>query len=182
MECGTALLYNFANWLVAYPPGGTSMIRKIDLNDNLQVLELLMLQQLSYRIEAKLIGFAEIPPLWDSPKTLKDSGEEFFGYYEDNQLVGCVSVKQSPKEMTICRMMVHPSYFRRGIASRLLEYAEKLAVPGRLIKVSTGTKNVPAVLLYRKYGYQPNQKMEISPGITLTVFYKTASSHDTRSN
>ncbi|MDF2962179.1 MAG: family acetyltransferase [Paenibacillus sp.] len=150
------------------------MIREIDLNMNSQVLDLLMLQQLSYRVEAKLIGFKEIPPLWDSPKTLRESGELFFGYYEDNILAGSVSVKQSPKELTICRMMVHPSYFRRGIASRLLEFAETLAVPGMLIKVSTGTKNEPAVSLYRKYGYEPGQLTEIAKGITLTVFTKRA--------
>jgi len=152
------------------------MIRAIDLDDNSQALDLLMLQQLSYRVEAKLIGFKEIPPLWDSPKTLKDSGELFFGYYgEDGKLAGSVSVKQAPKEITICRMMVHPAYFRRGIASRLLDYVEQLANPGMLIKVSTGTKNEPAVNLYRKYGYEPGQIMEIAKGITLTVFTKQAS-------
>ncbi|MFD0681769.1 MULTISPECIES: GNAT family N-acetyltransferase [unclassified Paenibacillus] len=150
------------------------MIRQIDLNDNSQVLDLLMLQQLSYRIEAKLIGFKEIPPLWDSPKTLRESGELFFGYYEDNRLAGSVSVKQSPKELTICRMMVHSSYFRRGIASCLLEYAESLAIPGMMIKVSTGTKNEPAVNLYRKYGYEPDQTMDIAKGVTLTIFTKVA--------
>jgi ribosomal protein S18 acetylase RimI-like enzyme len=150
------------------------MIRKIDLNDNTQALDLLMLQQLSYRIEARLIGFKEIPPLWDSPKTLRDSGELFFGCYDDSRLVGCVSVKQSPKELTICRMMVHSSYFRRGIASRLLEYAESLAVEGMPIKVSTGTKNEPAVNLYCKYGYEPNQTMDLAKGITLTIFTKIA--------
>jgi len=151
------------------------MIRKIDLSDNQQVLDLLFLQQLAYRIEAELIGFKEIPPLWDSPKTLKDSGECFFGYYEAAKLIGAVSVKQSPKEMTICRMMVHPSHFRQGIATLLLQYAEGLAIPGLMIKVSTGTKNAPAIHLYTKFGYEPGQIIEIAPGITLTVYHKTAS-------
>ncbi|TDF94180.1 GNAT family N-acetyltransferase [Paenibacillus piri] len=156
------------------------MIREIDLNDNAQVLDLLMLQQLSYRVEAQLIGFKEIPPLWDSPKSLKESGELFFGYYEGHRMAGSVSVKQTPKELTICRMMVHPDFFRRGIASRLLEYAESLAVPGMLLKVSTGTKNEPAVNLYGKYGYKPGQTMEIAKGITLTVFTKRVPQSDNR--
>lgn len=151
------------------------MIRKIDLTDHHQVLDLLFLQQLSYRVEAELIGFKEIPPLWDSPKTLRESGECFFGYYDDdNKLAGAVSVKQGPKEMTLCRMMVHPDYFRQGIATQLLQYAESLAVPGLMIRVSTGTNNEPAVRLYTKFGYEPGQVMEVSPGITLTVYYKTA--------
>jgi ribosomal protein S18 acetylase RimI-like enzyme len=148
------------------------MIREIELTDNRQTLELLMLQQLSYRIEAQLIGFKEIPPLWDSPKTLKECGEVFFGYYEADRLSGAVSVKQTGKELAICRMMVHPMCFRRGIASRLLEFVEELAEPNVLIKVSTGTNNEPAMHLYRKYGYEPTQIMDISPGITLTIFHK----------
>jgi GNAT superfamily N-acetyltransferase len=167
------LLYTSANKLLS--TGGTIyMIREIDLSDNHQVLEILFLQQLSYRIEAELIGFKEIPPLWDSPKTLKESGEQFFGYYEGETLAGAVSMKQSSKEMTICRMMVNPSFFRRGIATRLLQFAEGLAVPGLMIKVSTGTKNEPAVRLYTKFGYEPSQVIEIAPGITLTVYHKMA--------
>ncbi|NHN35354.1 GNAT family N-acetyltransferase [Paenibacillus agricola] len=148
------------------------MIREIDLSDNHKALELLMLQQHSYRIEAQLIGFKDIPPLFDSPHSLKESGELFFGCYDRERLTGAISIKQAPKELTICRMMVHPEYFRRGIASRLLTFIEGLVFPGTPIKVSTGTNNEPAFRLYRKFGYEPFQVLEISPGITLTVFYK----------
>jgi ribosomal protein S18 acetylase RimI-like enzyme len=68
---------------------------------------------------------------------------------------------------------VHPDCFRRGIASRLLEFVEELALPGILIKVSTGTNNAPAMQLYRKHGYEPTQSMNISPGLTLTVLQKS---------
>ncbi|SFL69495.1 Acetyltransferase (GNAT) family protein [Paenibacillus sp. 1_12] len=152
------------------------MIREIDLTDNKQALELLMLQQLSYRIEAQMIGFKEIPPLWDSPLSLKESGESFLGNYEEKRLTGAISMKQTAKELAICRMMVHPQYFRRGIASRLLEFVEGLAIPGLPIKVSTGTNNKPAFSLYKKHGYEPAQVLEVSPGITLTVFYKQTES------
>jgi ribosomal protein S18 acetylase RimI-like enzyme len=153
------------------------LIREIDLTDSRQALELLMLQQLSYRIEAQLIGFKEIPPLFDSPKSLLDSGELFFGCYDHEYLTGAISVKQALKELIICRMMVHPQYFRRGIASSLLEFIEGLAIPGSPVKVSTGTNNEPAFRLYRKHGYEPAQVLDISPGITLTVFYKVAGVH-----
>ncbi|MFC6457518.1 GNAT family N-acetyltransferase [Paenibacillus vulneris] len=148
------------------------MIQPIDIEDNHQVLELLMLQQLSYRVEAERIGFDEIPPLFDSPKTIRESGEQFFGYYEGQQLAGAVSVKQGTKELTICRLMVHPSFFRRGIATQLLQYAEQFAMPGMAVKVSTGTNNEPAVLLYGKHGYEAGQVLEIAPNVTLTVFHK----------
>ncbi|CAG7646065.1 GNAT family N-acetyltransferase [Paenibacillus allorhizosphaerae] len=155
------------------------MIRKIDLTDLHETLELLSLQQLAYRIEAELIGFNEIPPLFDSPQTLRESEESFFGYYDEidepdgkGRLVGAVSCKQSAKELTICRMMTHPDYFRRGIATGLLKHAEQFAVPGMCIKVSTGTNNTPAIELYGKHGYEPVRVRLVAPGITLTQFQK----------
>ncbi|UUZ83470.1 GNAT family N-acetyltransferase [Paenibacillus sp. P26] len=111
--------------------------------------------------------------MFDSPQTLRESEEAFFGYFtEEGKLAGAVSCKQGAKELTICRMMVHPDYFRRGIAGRLLEYAEQFAVPGMRIKVSTGTNNTPAVQLYTKYGYEPVQRQLVAPGVTLTQFQK----------
>ncbi|WP_010502172.1 GNAT family N-acetyltransferase [Paenibacillus elgii] len=148
------------------------MIRPIDLSDQNAVLELLSLQQVAYRIEAELVGFEEIPPLLDSPLSLRESGEAFFGCYLDERLVGAAACKQSPKEMTVCRMMVHPDWFRHGIASRLLEHIEQHVQPGTLIKVATGTNNTPAVRLYEKHGYEPVQVQLLAPGITLTQFQK----------
>ncbi|CAG7652255.1 hypothetical protein PAESOLCIP111_06490 [Paenibacillus solanacearum] len=155
------------------------MIRQIDLNDTHDTLELLSLQQLAYRIEAELIGFTEIPPLFDSPQTLKESEESFFGYYDEldvpegkGRLVGAVSCKQGVRELTICRMMTHPDYFRRGIATGLLRHAEQFAPSGTCIKVSTGTNNTPAVELYGKHGYEPVRVRLVAPGITLTQFQK----------
>jgi len=156
--------------------GVMRMIRPIDLENLHELLPLLELQQLAYRIEAELIGFEEIPPLLDSPQTLRESGESFFGHYTGVKLTGAVSCRQSPKELTICRMMVHPDYFRMGIAGKLLEHVESMAAPGRAIVVTTGTSNTPAVSLYEKHGYEPSRMHLIAPGITMTQFIKLTES------
>ncbi|MCZ8523476.1 MULTISPECIES: GNAT family N-acetyltransferase [Paenibacillus] len=148
------------------------MIRKIDLDHMREVLPLLELQQTAYRLEAELMGMQEVPPLLDSPATLKDSEECFFGYYEGERLVGAGACKQSRKELLICRMMVHPDCFRQGIASRLLQHMETFAPPGMRIRVATGTKNEPAVRLYEKHGYVPGQVHLVAPGVSLTQFQK----------
>lgn len=151
------------------------MIRSIDLDELELTLSLLSLQQIAYRIEAELIGFTDIPPLLDSPQTLKDSGESFFGYFNAvGKLIGASSCKQGVRELTICRMMVAPECFRKGIASALLEHMEQCAVPGMKIKVSAGTNNTPAFELYTKHGYVPVQQHLVAPGITLTQFQKIA--------
>ncbi|MBP1157116.1 MULTISPECIES: GNAT family N-acetyltransferase [unclassified Paenibacillus] len=148
------------------------MIRAIDLADMQEVLAFLLLQQTAYRVEAERIGFDEIPPLFDSPQSLRDSGESFFGYYEGSKLHGAAACKQSPKEVVICRMMVHPDCFRRGIASKLLKHLEQFALPGMKMIVYTGTNNTPAVGLYDKHGYEPFHMQLLAPGITLTQFQK----------
>ncbi|TVY01055.1 GNAT family N-acetyltransferase [Paenibacillus cremeus] len=153
------------------------MIRMIDLESMKDVLELLELQQLAYRVEATLIGFEEIPPLLDSPSTLRESNEAFLGYYLQTaeggeRLAGAIACKQTAKELQICRLMVHPDCFRRGIAAQLLTYVEQHTVPGMRIKVSTGTGNTPAVELYVKHGYEPVGMQLVAPGITLTQFQK----------
>ncbi|MED4600312.1 GNAT family N-acetyltransferase [Paenibacillus validus] len=152
------------------------MIDPIDLNDMPQVLQLLELQQIAYRIEAELVGFEEIPPLFDSPQSLRDSQESFFGYFEEGRLVGAVACRQSAKELTICRMMVHPDFFRRGIAGALLRHIESFAVPGGIMTVSTGTNNTPAVNLYEKHGFEPVHVQLLAPGITMTKFMKRVDS------
>lgn len=152
------------------------MIERIDLNDMQQVLQLLELQQIAYRIEAKRIGFDEIPPLFDSPQSLRDSQESFFGYFEQGRLAGAIGCRQSAKELAICRLMVHPDFFRRGIAGALLQHIESLAVPGGIMTVSTGTNNTPAVQLYEKYGFEAVQMQLLAPGITMTKFMKAVTS------
>ncbi|WP_159885228.1 GNAT family N-acetyltransferase [Paenibacillus puerhi] len=148
------------------------MIRPIDLENLHELLPLLELQQKAYRIEAELIGFDEIPPLFDSPQTLRESGESFFGYYSGERLVGAIACKQNARELTICRMMVDPGHFRQGIAGKLLRHVESLAIPGCAIVVSTGTGNTPAVSLYEKHGFEPARMHLIAPGITMTQFIK----------
>ncbi len=160
-----------------------SVIEELDLNDMKLVLEVLLLQQTAYRIEAELIGLEEVPPLLDSPQTLKDSGETFFVYRSGERIAGAASCMQTAKELLICRMMVHPECFRQGIADALLTHMERLAVPGMKLKVTTGTRNLPAMQLYAKHGFEPEQQLLLAPGVTLTVLAKysgSSPSYDTR--
>lgn len=148
------------------------MIRQLDLDDLHEVLEVLYLQQKAYRVEAELIGFEEIPPLMDTPQSIKQSRETFFGCFRNDKLAGAVACKQEAKELIISRMMVDPAYFRQGIASRLLQHVENLALPGMRLQVSTGIRNIPAIRLYEKHGFEAYREMEIAPGIILTMLQK----------
>ncbi|WJH37137.1 GNAT family N-acetyltransferase [Paenibacillus sp. CC-CFT747] len=135
------------------------MIRLLNLNDNREALQVLALQQASYRVEADIIGFEDIPPLMDSMDSLRRSGESFLGSFEDEELAGMLAYTKAKGQVTICRLGVHPDYFRKGTASRLLLHLEAAEPEISRFVVSTGSLNEPAVRLYKKHGFEPTEEL-----------------------
>jgi len=148
-------------------------IRLIDIMDNQEALLVLSLQLSSYMKEAEVIGFTDLPPLKDNFSTLRDSGETFCGYYAGEQLAGCVAYRRTGDTVDVCRMMVHPDFFRRGIARALLTFIEEQESDAREFKVTAVVSNYPAVLLYGNQGYQEGEKWEIAPGIVMAEYVKS---------
>jgi ribosomal protein S18 acetylase RimI-like enzyme len=142
------------------------VIRRLDLSDEDTVHRLWSLQRAAYAVEAELIGFDGIPPLHESLEDLRTCGEEFLG---NDELTGAVSWMRTPDgTLDICRLVVHPSAHRSGIASALLDALDKLEPSDRTI-VSTGTANVPALSLYLRRGFVTTGTRELAPGVTLTL-------------
>ncbi|HAG42334.1 MAG TPA: GNAT family N-acetyltransferase, partial [Clostridium sp.] len=69
------------------------MIKQLDLKDKKVLEKVLDVQISSYKIEAEIIGFDEIPPLKDTINTLKQCNETFYGYFIDDILAGIISYK-----------------------------------------------------------------------------------------
>ncbi|MDQ0495061.1 GNAT family N-acetyltransferase [Paenibacillus brasilensis] len=148
------------------------MVTLCSLKDDDIVSQIWCLQHLAYRLEAELIGFDEIPPLMDTFDTLKSCGESFYGWMEDDELLGALAVQsESPGSLTLTRMMVHPDHFRKGIADSLMKHVlnEHRHIP--LFIVSTGTLNTPAVALYQKHGFRPVSAAEVAPDVELTTYH-----------
>jgi ribosomal protein S18 acetylase RimI-like enzyme len=116
--------------------------------------EVLKLQKKSYQVEAELIGSNEIPPLKETLAQLKQCDEEFIGYFIDEELVGVLSFKIVKDVIDLHRVMVHPDYFRKGIAKQMVDYVEKKMESHPLMIVSTGAKNFPAIKFYLKLGFE----------------------------
>lgn len=148
------------------------MIKKIDLQNRTLAEELLGLQRASYLIEAKLINFYEIPPLLETIDELRECKESFLGYFEGTELAGAVSFTIEGETLTICRMVVHPDHFRKGIAQRLLAEVEDSNRGLAVFKVSTGKENPPAKNLYLKNGYILISDFEVVPGLFISIFEK----------
>jgi GNAT superfamily N-acetyltransferase len=157
-----------------------NMMKLIPLDTNEHILEFLSLQLTSYRVEAELIGFQDIPPLKDGIESIREAKETFIGYYveADNivQLAGAISYERDGSVVTICRMMVHPNHFRKGIASKMLEYVilNQQKEGASRIMVSTGTLNTPALALYRSFGFMERSVRTVAPGVQLTTLERPA--------
>lgn len=148
------------------------LMKRIDFQ-NVQILKKLFeLQRASYYIEAELIGFFDLPPLKESFEEFQQCGETFLGYFDEDELVGALSFTTDGEELTICRMVVHPNHFRKGIAQRLLIGLEENNQECTIIIVSTGKDNFPAKSLYLKNGYQFVRDLMVAPDVYISQFEK----------
>lgn len=149
------------------------MIKPIDIRLHEVAERILRTQIPSYQVEAKLIGFDGIPPLHDTVESLQGCGETFFVYEVEGQSAGAISYEQEGMEVTICRMMVHPDFFRRGIARQLLCHVLEVVASSSFVHVSTGASNEPALALYRSEGFELTEEREVGPGVRLAFLTKS---------
>ncbi|WP_331436860.1 GNAT family N-acetyltransferase [Gordoniibacillus kamchatkensis] len=91
---------------------------------------------------------------------------------EEGELAGAIAYECEGGTITISRMMVHPHYFRRGIASKLLRHVFALEPDAARYVVSTGALNAPALKLYESAGFEEQYRREIAPGIELVTLAK----------
>ncbi|WP_175989268.1 N-acetyltransferase [Bacillus sp. Marseille-Q1617] len=148
------------------------MIKRIDINKESSAKEVLHLQYLSYAIEAKLIGYDDLPPLKDTLASIQQSGETFFGYHDNEELWGVISFKIVNHVIDIHRLMVHPNHFRKKVAEKLMSYLEVQGKENDSMVVSTGTDNTPALNFYIKYGFEIMGEKEMEEGLWITTFRK----------
>ncbi|MGE7930179.1 GNAT family N-acetyltransferase [Lysinibacillus xylanilyticus] len=148
------------------------MIKIIDFQNIHTLTKLFELQRASYYVEAELIGFFDLPPLKETFEEFQHCGEIFLGYFEEDELAGALSFKIEREELTICRMVVHPNHFRKGIAQMLLNNLEENNQESTILKVSTGKENSPAKSLYLKNGYQFVRDLMVAPGVYISQFEK----------
>lgn len=152
------------------------MIIPLSLHDHEVVEQVWSLQHTAYRLEALAVGLTEYPPLPDTFESLRNITEQFYGYYAEDagELLGAIATTSSiPSTLGITRLMVHPNYFRQGIGSALLNYVISEHSEMKTIEVTAGTLNVPAVSLYRQYGFIPCGVIMAAPGVELTRFQLT---------
>lgn len=135
------------------------------LTQTWQLEQLYELRQRAYRIEAQVLGVDSLPPLQRSLSELLQEADTHIGIYYVSELVAALSFDSC----WINSLVVHPNYFRQGLASQLL--AHVLSQGGER-KVTTGADNLPAIGLYEKYGFRIFKRFEV-PGLQLVELRTT---------
>ncbi len=125
------------------------------------------LQRRAYRAEADLIGFPALPPLRESPADIMASAEIFLGITSRGRLVAAISTEPCTDSTAICRLCVAPECTRRGYAAGLVRHVLEEA-PGEVV-VSTARDNIPAIALYRKFGFEQERESTSGEGLALVV-------------
>lgn len=143
------------------------MFKRLDLSNQELAQLVLSLQIPAYQLEANLIGFQGIPALLDTVDDLMNNKENFIGFYKDDELLGVLSYEETDELVDICRLVVSPASFRKGIGNQLVNHVLEEVRGSREVIVSTGLENVPAVTLYKKFGFQQERLVEIVPGVKL---------------
>lgn len=150
-------------------------IRKLDLSDRRVVTAILLVEKLAYTQEARIIGYHRIPALRDTVGSIRSSGETFFGLYDSDSLVAVISVILEHSMLTICRLVVNPSFQRRGMASRLLNHIEVEYPNASVFRASTAAKNEPALLLYKIHRFKETSRWKTPDGLELIRFERKRS-------
>ncbi|KGX92884.1 acetyltransferase [Pontibacillus halophilus JSM 076056 = DSM 19796] len=145
------------------------MIQPLCTSDQSVCERIINLQLPAYEVEAELLGFKDIPPLNESAEDIQDSEELYYGYHVEGHLVGFVSIEddETAGVLDITRLVVHPTYFRTGIGTTLLQYVLGLHNNQTKVRVMTGKMNIPAIALYEKFGFKAYEEIEVAPNVLL---------------
>jgi len=145
------------------------MIEKLRNNDIEVAQRIRSVFQLSYKIEAKLLNATDFPPLKRSLESYINSETAFFGYLKDNQLAGVIEIEHNNNFTHINSLVVAPSFFRQGIARKLMEFAFN-TYDSKVFVVETGLDNGPATELYKKFNFNEVKQWDTDHGIRKIKF------------
>ena len=120
--------------------------------------------QLSYKVEAGLVGVEDFPPLRRTASDIQSSSSQFLGLRVGIDLAAVVEYSHVGENLSVDSLVVHPQYFRRGLANQLLQ-SLLATVQWKTACVETAAANNPAIALYQKNGFSESKLWQTADGI-----------------
>jgi len=125
--------------------------------------------QVSYAVEAGLLGSNDFPPLKRTVKDILESNTSFYGYLKEDVLMAVMEIQFNRTHIHIQSLTVDPLYFRQGIGNSLLNFAID-SFPSETYTVETGLGNIPAIHLYENFGFIKQKIWMTEVGIEKIAF------------
>ena len=141
------------------------MLKSLQQSDRSIAAKILTLQKQSYNVEAEIIGYYDLPPLQEDVHHIQSSKEVFLGWMVNGILTGVLSYEETDKSI-----LIHPDYFRQGIAANMLR--SLIVDQDKPIYVCTAMKNTPAVRLYQQFGFEITNTFTPGDGLYLVQLEK----------
>ena len=144
------------------------MISSLDHTLELNAKRIWRIFQRSYAIEAKILSVENFTPLERTIQEFLTSDSIFYAFYIENDIFGIIEININTS-IHIKSLVVDPDYFRRGIASRLITFL-LLKYDNFTFTVETGLKNVPAIQLYKRFGFKKVSDFDTNHGVRKVSF------------
>lgn len=145
------------------------MIKLLDHQQTEVAKKIRAIFQVSYAIEAELLKAVDFPPLQRKLSSFINSENVFYGFHFNKELVGVIELRKIPKLTHIQSLVVDPSYFRKGVALKLMRFIlENYNTAGFMVE--TGVDNLPATQLYKKLGFNEILEWNTNHGVRKVRF------------
>lgn len=134
--------------------------------------ELYDLQRQSYTVEKVLLNIDTFPPLFETSCAFAQADDAILMCTEKGSVRGFLQYEVTKDRLMINKLVVHPNYFRTGVASDLLQALIDLK-GDKSIQVETAQENIPAMTLYQKHGLTDITPLKVAEGLQLVKLVMT---------
>ena len=140
------------------------MIQKVDHTNLAIATKMRVVFKESYAVEAALLNAINFPPLQRPLESYIKSTTTFFGYHNNDEIVGIIEVSSKQKITHINSLVVSPHFFRKGIGRELVDYILQ-NFSSKVFTVETGLENIPASKLYTSLGFKEVSQWDTDHGV-----------------
>jgi ribosomal protein S18 acetylase RimI-like enzyme len=136
--------------------------------------EILALQKLAFRSQAKLYGDDRLPPLTQTLAGLEAdfASKVILKASLDGRIVGSVRGYEQEETCHVARLVVLPGRENRGIGTLLMHALEDAFAHAGRFELFTGHRSENSLYLYKKLGYREFRRERVSDELTLVYMEK----------